>query len=136
MSRALHGLRVLLVEDELLIAQMLRGMLEDLGCVVVGPAARVAEALDLIDVEPVDGAVLDICLNRQFSYPVADALRVRDVPFLFSTGYQPERVRPEYQACPILQKPYRTAELERALRALFSPRGAAPAVDSSSGLAL
>jgi hypothetical protein len=61
---------------------------------------------------------------------------VRDVPFLFSTGYQPDRVRPEYQACPILQKPYRTAELERALRALFSHRGAAPAVDSSSGLAL
>lgn len=128
------GLRVLLVEDELLIAQMLRVMLEDLGCVVVGPAARVNEALDFIDAEPVDAAVLDICLNRQFSYPVADALRDRGVPFLFSTGYQPERVRPEYRDCPILQKPYRAVELERALIALGSERGAAIALGSSRAL--
>lgn len=117
------GLRVLLVEDELLIAQMLRSMLEDLGCVVVGPAARVNEALDLIAAEPVDAAVLDVCLNRQFSYPVATELMKRDVPFLFSTGYQPERLRPEHQATAILQKPYSAAELERALTVLLSGRG-------------
>lgn len=136
MTGVLRGLRVLLVEDELLIAQMLRVMLEDLGCAVVGPAARVNEALDLIEAEPVDAAVLDICLNRQFSYPVADELTLRGVPFLFSTGYQPDRVRPEYRDCPILQKPYRAVELERVLIELGSQRGAATAVGSSSGFAL
>lgn len=136
MTGVLDGRHVLLVEDELLIAQMLRGMLEDFGCIVVGPAARINEALDLMDAEPVDAAVLDICLNRQFSYPVADELRTRGVPFLFSTGYQVERVRPEYGACPILQKPYRAGELERALIALFPPRGLVAAEVSPSGLSL
>lgn len=136
MTGILDGRRVLLVEDELLIAQMLRCMLEDFGCIVVGPAARINEALDLIDAEPVEAAVLDICLNRQLSYPVADELRIRGVPFLFSTGYQRERVRPEYESCRILQKPYRALELERELTALLSHRGAATAVGSSSGFAL
>lgn len=131
MIGVLAGLRILLVEDELLIAQMLRGMLEDMGCAVVGPAARVNEAMDLIETEPVDAAVLDISLNRQLSYPVADALQARGVPFLFSTAYDPDRVHDRYGACSILQKPYRSVELERALTILLAQRDDAVATEPS-----
>ena len=114
--------RVLVVEDELLVAALLQDMLTDLGCAVVGPAARVAEALALIDGEAIDAAVLDVNLNRELSYPVADALVARHIPFLFSTGYGVDRIPGEYASHRILQKPYHGSELGRALRDLFPAR--------------
>ncbi len=119
MNPGLDGRRILLVEDEILIACMLEDMLADLGCVVVGPAARVAQALALIDADVIDAAVLDLCLNQELSYPVADALTARGIPFLFSTGYDRSRIRDGYGSLPMLQKPFHERELARVLTAFF-----------------
>ena len=87
MNSVLSGRRVLVMEDEMLVAWALEDMLADLGCIVVGPAARVDKALALLHAEAVDLAMLDVNLNGQRSYPVADALAAKGVPFVFLTGY-------------------------------------------------
>ena len=84
------------------MAWLLKDMLTDLGCCVVGPAARVGEALDIVGVEPLDAAILDLNLNGEKSYPVADALMSRGVPFLFSTGYETESLPNGYQSLPVV----------------------------------
>jgi CheY-like chemotaxis protein len=85
---SLRGSRVLIVEDEYFLAQELRRMLAEEGLSVVGPVASVSDALALIDKEPsLDAAVLDINLGGEWSYPVAEKLDRRGIPFLFSTGY-------------------------------------------------
>src|ERR1700683_5254261 len=68
------GRRVLLVEDEMLVVWLLEDMLADLGCTVIGPASSVNQALAMIDTEPIDAVVLDVNLNGQVSYPIANAL--------------------------------------------------------------
>src|SRR6202171_5551025 len=87
MNRPFSNRRVLLVEEEMLVAWLIEDMLADLGCAVIGPASSVNQALAMIDAEAVDAAVLDLNLNGQMSYPVADALAARGVPFVISTGY-------------------------------------------------
>ena len=119
MNPGLSGRRILLVEDEMLIACMLEDMLAELDYVVVGPAARVAQALALIEAEVIDAAVLDLCLNQELSYPVADALIARGIPFLFSTGYDKGRLRDSYQSLPMLQKPFHLLELAKVLTTFF-----------------
>jgi DNA-binding response OmpR family regulator len=80
-NSSLSGRRVLVVEDEIMVAWLLEDMLTNLGCTVVGPAARIDQALALIDAEGFDAAVLDLNLNGTKSYPVADALAAHGVPF-------------------------------------------------------
>jgi CheY-like chemotaxis protein len=76
------------VEDEMLVAWLLEAILCDLGCSVVGPTSSVDQApLAVLDAQPIDAALLDVNLNGQKSFPVADVLAVRAVPFSFSTGY-------------------------------------------------
>jgi CheY-like chemotaxis protein len=87
MTSALSGRRVLVVEDEMMVAWLLEDMLADFGCAVVGPAAGVNQALAMLDAEAFDAAVLDVNLKGQKSYPIADTLAARGVPFVFSTGY-------------------------------------------------
>src|SRR6202045_5470871 len=87
MTSPLSGRRVLVVEDETMVAWLLEDMLADLGCAVVGPAAHVNQALAMLDAEAIDAAVLDVNLQGQKSYPIADAIAARGVPFAFSTGY-------------------------------------------------
>lgn len=84
---ALEGKRVLIVEDEFLIAMTARDMIEEFGAVVIGPAATVSEALELVGKETIDIALLDLNLHGQSSAAVADALEARHVPFVFATGY-------------------------------------------------
>lgn len=121
MTSALSGRRILLVEDEIMVAWALEDMLGKLGCAVVGPAARVDQALALIDTVDVDAAVLDINLNGEESYPVADALTARGVPFLFSTGYHKSNLREAYRSLPLLQKPYERSSLSSQLVNLLAP---------------
>ena len=118
----LAGRVVLAVEDEMLVAWMLQDMLADLGCSVVGPAARVDEALALIASIPLDAAVLDLNLNGELSYPIADALAARGVPFMFATGYDKSRLLEAYRIYPVLQKPYYRSELGYALTLLLEAR--------------
>ena len=121
MTNPLSGRRVLLVEDESMVAWLLEDMLVDLGCAVVGPAAGVNQALAMIDAEAIDAAVLDVNLNGQMSYPVADALAARGVPFVFSTGYNKVSLPNSYQIFPVLQKPFDRLKLGDTLAKLLTP---------------
>jgi CheY-like chemotaxis protein len=125
-SASLISKRVLVVEDELIVSWLLEDMLAGFGCVVVGPAARVAQALAMIGSEDIDAAVLDVSLDGEFSYPVANALMVRCVPFIFATGYDRARLPPVYRAYGALQKPFHGSELRRALSKLFPAVGHSP----------
>lgn len=118
----LAGRRVLLVEDEMIVCMMLEDMLAALGCEVVGPAARVDEALALVAAEPVDAVLLDVNLNGQPSYSVAEALTARGVPFVFSTGY--DRLLNGYNDAPRLQKPFEQRQLAAVLTGLLAGRAA------------
>ena len=122
MNRPFSGRNVLLVEDELIVAWLLEDMLADLGCAVVGPAASVNQALAMIDAEAIDVAVLDVNLNGQMSYPIADALAARGVPFVFSTGYDKDRLLDGYQTFPVLQKPFHRSELVDTFAKLLTPK--------------
>ena len=122
MNSLLSGQRILVVEDEMLVAWMLADLLAELGCVVVGPVARVDQALTAIGEDSVDAAVLDINLNGQTSYPVADALAARGVPFVFSTGYARDRLSKDYGDVPVLQKPLSGAELRDSLATMLGLR--------------
>ena len=115
---SLRGRRVLVVEDEYLIAQDLCEELRSCGAEVMGPATSVAHALALLIAEPPpDMAVLDIGLPDAKVYPVADALRARGIPFVFATGYGADGLAAEYRTAPLLQKPFRSGDLEKALAA-------------------
>jgi CheY-like chemotaxis protein len=112
--------RVLIVEDELLIAMLVEQMVEDLGYTAVGPAATITEALALIDRETLDCAVLDMNLgNGISSAPVAEALRAKGVPFLFASGYGSTGAIDNLNAAPVLNKPFLTHDLETALRSIL-----------------
>jgi CheY-like chemotaxis protein len=113
---------MLVVEDEALVAMALEDMLLHLGCTVVGPALRLEPALKLAATEQLDGAVLDINLGDDRSFPVAEILARRGVPFLFATGYGASGLEPPFDQAPVLSKPYCLDALEAALRQLLSLR--------------
>ena len=112
------GLRVLLVEDENLIALLLEDMLAELGHTVVGPVARFDKALETAQREAFDVAILDVNINGEEAYPIAEALAARDIPFVFSTGYGKESLRPPYNDRPALQKPFERHDLQKLLAEL------------------
>ena len=113
----LSGRRVLLVEDEAMIAMLLEDMLGDLGCAVIGPAYGVAAALELARRHAdIDVAILDVNLAGSPVYEVADLLRDRRVPMVFCTGYGDTRLRPQDQGAPLLGKPFRAREVAQALQ--------------------
>ena len=110
----LAGKRVLVVEDESIVAGMLDDMLTDRGVSVVGPAGTVATALALADSEAIDVALLDVNLNGERSLPVAQALQRRGIPYVLATGYIASECN-DYPASLVLQKPYLPAQLMSAL---------------------
>jgi CheY-like chemotaxis protein len=105
------GLRVLLVEDEIMVALLLEEMLAELGHTVVGPVARLEPALEMTQREPFDVAILDVNINGREVYPVAEALAARNIPFAFVTGYGGKGLRTLYCDRPTLQKPFRRRDL-------------------------
>jgi CheY-like chemotaxis protein len=111
----LSGMRVLLVEDEALVAMLIEAMLEDLGCSIAGRAASSAEALSVLASGGVDAAVLDVNLGAERSTAVAHALVELKIPFVFSTGYGLAGVEPHLRAQPVLQKPFKSEDLAQAL---------------------
>lgn len=112
----LRDRRVLVVEDEYFLAMHLKRDLAAVGAVVVGPVASVADALALIASEPnIDAAVLDVNLRGEFSYPVADALLLRGVPIVLTTGYADGELDTRFPKVPRCEKPLEFQTLEQAL---------------------
>ena len=121
----LRGARVLIVEDDAIIVLMVEDMLADLGCTVVGTAARLETAIEKARMLPLDLAMLDVNLDGRDSFAAADILAERGVPFIFTTGYGARVTAERYRGAPTLQKPYESRALERALaRALRNGGGA------------
>jgi DNA-binding NtrC family response regulator len=112
----LRGRRVMIVEDELLVAMELESLLEDQGCAVVGPAPTVDRALTLLDRERPDAVILDVNLDGQTAIPVAAALNARGVPFVLATGYgNAQACEPELKGAPRIDKPVSHDRLVRVL---------------------
>lgn len=115
----LTGKRILLVEDEALVAMLLEDIITDLGAIVVGPEAQLDLAIARAETATLDAAILDINLHGHRSYGVADALRLRGVPFAFATGYGAAGVDPAHRGVPVLMKPYTSDDVARVLRQLL-----------------
>jgi DNA-binding response OmpR family regulator len=113
---ALQGRRVLIVEDEMLVALEIEDLLQQQGCVVLGPAPRVNRALTLLDRERPDAALLDLNLRGELATPVAAELSAQGVPFVLVTGYGKMQSRePELRDAPRVDKPVHHRELLRVL---------------------
>jgi CheY-like chemotaxis protein len=111
---ALAGKRILLVEDEFIVAAMAEDMLSELGATVIGPANTIAKALDLAKRCAIDAAVLDVNMNGDRIDPVAEVLRARRIPMVFATGYGAGAFEPGHEAS-VLDKPYGQEQLADAL---------------------
>jgi CheY-like chemotaxis protein len=113
----LSGLRLLVVEDEAIVAMLLEDMLADLGCVVAGSAGDMPRGVAFAedDALALDAAVLDINLGGDNVFPVAERLVARGVPFIFATGYGRDGVAPAFAGIPVLSKPFDPRALEAAL---------------------
>jgi CheY-like chemotaxis protein len=109
------GRRVLLVEDEAMIAMLVEDMLEDLGHKLVTVASRLEEAVAAARNEAFDLAILDLNLGGVLTYPAADVLAERGVPFIFATGYGSGGLKEAYSARSTLQKPFNTDALGQAI---------------------
>jgi CheY-like chemotaxis protein len=110
------GRRILVVEDESLVAMLLETILEDMGCVPVGPIGTVNEALRVATDDPaLDAALLDVNVAGHEVFPVAAALRARGVPFVFSTGYGEGGLPNEWRGQATLQKPFTENAVQEAL---------------------
>lgn len=117
-----EGRKVLLVEDEAMIALLMEDMLSDLGCEIIGPASALAPAMELArSSESIDVAVLDVNLGGSPVFELADALRERRVPMIFSTGYGEAGLRSADKDAPVLRKPFRALDLAAALRQALQP---------------
>ena len=127
-SAPLGGRRVLLVEDETLVAFLFQDVLEEQGCVVIGPAASLREALELVETDPApDAAVMDLNLRVELSWPAIEVLAHRGVPVVITSGYgglDPER---EAAAAAVIAKPVSSERLVEAVaRAVSQKNGARP----------
>ena len=115
---ALKPVRILIVEDEMLLAMNIEEMLLEHGYEVAGIAGRLGPALALAREGGFDAAMLDVNLAGEMSFPVADLLAERGIPFLFATGYGLQGLEERYRGRPVLQKPFRATELRKALEAI------------------
>jgi CheY-like chemotaxis protein len=115
-SSALRDLRILVVEDEYLIAMSLADALQNAGSVVVGPVPSVDKAIQKIESEPhIDAAVVDVNLGGVLAYAVADMLIARKIPFVFTSGYEDNVLRNRYAQVKNCPKPYLFRAMEEAL---------------------
>ena len=116
MSQALTGRRVLVVEDESLVAMLLETILEDMGCSPVGPVATVDEGLAMVAAETsLDAALLDVNVAGREVFPIAEALKARGVPFIVSTGYGEGGLPDAWRGQATVQKPFTESAIRDAL---------------------
>ena len=116
MATDMHGRHILVAEDEYMVAWHMTEMLRAEGAIVIGPVATVEDAMRAVGASArLDGAVLDVNLGGAMSYPVADALRARGVPFVLATGYDASVIPEQYRSACCVQKPVDMAMVSRAL---------------------
>lgn len=116
MTNALQGRRVLVIEDESLVAMLLETILDDMGCTVVGPESNIDDGLVAATTEAsLDAALLDVNVAGREVFPVAEALRARGVPFVFSTGYGEAGLPEHWRGNPTIQKPFTEGAIRDAL---------------------
>jgi DNA-binding response OmpR family regulator len=113
----LAGSRVLIVEDEALVTMFLEDVLAEIGCKVAGLASRFQDAMEKARSVPFDVAILDVNLHGERTFPIAESLMERGTPFVFATGYGGASIPARMKGVPVLPKPFRRFELERALHA-------------------
>jgi DNA-binding response OmpR family regulator len=118
----LAGRRVLLVEDELMIAMLVETILDDENCITVGPYGDLDSALAAARSETIDAAVLDINLAGKMVFPVADVLTERGVPFLLLSGYGSATLPSDRRHWTVCDKPFKSSELLRVLSRLIAAR--------------
>jgi CheY-like chemotaxis protein len=114
--------RLLVLEDERLIAMMLRSWLTELGCETIGPAYTVPTALALIEDGHLDGAILDVSIGEDDCSPVADVLRNRGIPFALATGHSRQELAAAFPDAPSLAKPYDFAAVRDVVARLLGAR--------------
>ena len=116
MTTGLEGRLVLVVEDESLVAMLLETILDDMGCAVVGPESNIDDGLISATTEPsLDAALLDVNVAGREVFPVAEALKARGVPFVFSTGYGEAGLPEHWRGNPTIQKPFTEGAIREAL---------------------
>jgi DNA-binding NtrC family response regulator len=125
MPKILEGRRIMIVEDEYLIAMEVQDLLTDLGAEVVGPFGHLAPAFDAVNREQLHGALLDVRLDGETIDEIAEALVARGVPVLLTTGYEKAQLPPSLQHLPRVRKPYDERELRGLLERALS-QGAGP----------
>jgi CheY-like chemotaxis protein len=118
----LKGCRVLIVEDDVRISMLMQESLTEMGCVVAGTAMLFDDAFELAASQPFDVALLDISLNGELSYPVAEALLERNQKFVFVTGHVMETLPAPFQGTPVLHKPFGLRDLQKVLRMALTGR--------------
>ncbi|WP_105374058.1 response regulator [Neorhizobium huautlense] len=118
-------LRILVVEDEMTISLLVEDMLTELGHEVVDLAMRLKQAEEMAATFDIDLAILDVNLDGHKSFPVADILAARGIPFVFATGYGAAGIDPGYQQWPVITKPFLIDDLRRAVELLAPPPAAA-----------
>ena len=119
---SISGNRVMVVEDEALVAMVVTESLTNLGYVVVGPFSRCSDAMSAVESGDIDAAILDVNLDGEMVYPLADMLVSRKVPFIFVTSYGAESIDRRFMHIPVIQKPVERHVLQR----IFAPLEAAP----------
>jgi DNA-binding NarL/FixJ family response regulator len=120
MAHDLAGKRILIVEDEYFIASDLARALEQAESVVVGPVGGLAQGVALARSEALDAAILDVNLEGAMSYAIADALRVRAIPFMFLTGYDDWALPEGYRHAPRVAKPCPTSVVMTCLHSMLA----------------
>ncbi|MDU0365389.1 response regulator [Rhizobium sp. 25PS6] len=119
MNSETKKLRILVVEDEALVAMMMEDILEELGHEVGAVASRLEDARELARTGDFDLAILDVNLDGQPSYPIAEALKERGIPFAFATGYGNKGLDRSFDGIPTLAKPFVGDDVARLIREMF-----------------
>jgi CheY-like chemotaxis protein len=120
MAGLLGGRRILVVEDEIVVALDLSDIVEELGGAVVGPVSQLARGLALAESEELDAAILDVNLGDGSSFALADSLLADEVPVIFATGYEATILPERFANIPRLAKPFSALAVERSFRKLFA----------------
>jgi CheY-like chemotaxis protein len=122
MAAILHGLRMLIVEDEAIVAMLVEDMLAEMGCEVVDVVASVNRGLEVLERTPqaIDAAILDVNLGGEKVFPIADRLARLGKPFIFATGYGRAGLEGRFEDRMVLAKPFRRQDVETLLAAAIA----------------